>query len=191
MTQISENERWILSFYRSSEISGSLFFGRLARSVRDSRIQADLTKHYADESQHAWYWTQCLGDLDLKPIILHESYQDQYLAAIGIPTNMMEVLAITQIFERRVIGQYGIHRHIEDLNPIVAKTLDRIMEDEKWHIKWVGDALKLMEADYSKELIEKTLQRFQDADTDVYAKTLAEHGERMTSLFGKTIQKMR
>lgn len=194
MTQKSSQEdsqRWILSFYRSSEINGALFFGRLSRSIRDSRIQADLTKHFADESQHAWYWTKCLNDLGLQAINLHETYQDQYLAAIGMPTNMMEVLAITQVFERRVIGQYGVHRHVENLSPVVAQTLDTIMEDEKWHIKWVNDALKLMESDYSKELIDSTLRRYHEADQEVYAKTLVEHGDRMTSLFGNTALKLR
>ncbi len=194
MTQKSfqeDSQRWILSFYRSSEINGALFFGRLSRSIRDSRIQADLTKHFADESQHAWYWTKCLNDLGLQAINIHETYQDQYLASIGMPTNMMEVLAITQVFERRVIGQYGVHRHVENLNPIVAQTLDTIMEDEKWHIKWVNDALKMMESDYSKELIDSTLRRYYEADQEVYAKTLVEHGERMTSLFGNTALKLR
>jgi hypothetical protein len=27
----TEHDRWLLSFYRSSEINGALFFGRLAR----------------------------------------------------------------------------------------------------------------------------------------------------------------
>ena len=30
---LAENDRWLLSFYRSSEINGALFFGRIARAV--------------------------------------------------------------------------------------------------------------------------------------------------------------
>ncbi len=186
LPKISESERWILSFYRVSEINGAQFFGRLAKTMKDKRIQYDLTKHFADESQHAWYWTKCLGDLELEPINVMESYQDQYLAAIGLPTNMMEVLAITQIFERRVIGQYGIHRQIKDLNPYVAKTLDTIMEDEKWHIEWISAALKRMETEgkFSKAEIASTIQRFHQADQEVYEKTLKEHGEHLKALLG-------
>src|ERR1043166_5120509 len=60
---IGENELWLLSFYRTSELSGALFFGRLARALRAGPIQRDLTHHFADESQHAWYWTRCIAEL--------------------------------------------------------------------------------------------------------------------------------
>lgn len=184
---IDENERWILSFYRTSEITGALFFGRLARSMKaGSSIQADMTKHFADESQHAWYWTKCLNDLKLDAIKLESSYQDQYLAAAGMPTNIMEVLAITQVFERRVIGQYGFHRQMEGVHPIVTNTIDTIMNDEKWHIHWVGQALKNMEPEYGKDHIDATIRKFHDADQQVYEKTLDEHGERMQELLRLT-----
>jgi len=47
---VTDDELWILSFYRTSEISGALFFGRLAKSLRPSEIQHDLSKHFADEA---------------------------------------------------------------------------------------------------------------------------------------------
>jgi hypothetical protein len=184
-SKMSEDELWLLSFYRSSEINGALFFGRLARSMRSGEIQRDMTKHFADESMHAWYWTQCIEDLDSKPIKLLESYQDEYLAAAGFPTNVMEVLAITQVFEKRVIGQYSRHRVVEGLNPRVAQTIETIMEDEKWHIQWIGDALKSLHAEYGKELVESTLKRFHAADVAVYDSVMKEHEERMEHLFGK------
>jgi hypothetical protein len=183
---IDDNERWIVSFYRTSEITGALFFGRLARSMKPGAIQADMTKHFADESQHAWYWTKCLNDLNLDAIKLESSYQDQYLAAAGMPTNLMEVLAITQVFERRVIGQYGLHRQIEGIHPVVAATIDTIMNDEKWHIQWVGQALKEMETEYGKDHIDATIRRFHEADQMVYEKTLTEHGSRLEELLKLT-----
>jgi hypothetical protein len=84
---ISENELWLLSFYRVSEISGALFFGRLARSMRPSSIQADMTKHFSDEAMHAWYWTDCIERLGAKPLKLDVAYQDQYLVAAGMPVD--------------------------------------------------------------------------------------------------------
>src|SRR5262249_54494924 len=104
---LNDNDRWILSYYRSSEISGAMFFARLARSIRQPAIQRDLTKHFADESQHAWYWSQCLEQLEAKPIRVTDAYQDQYFEAVGLPANLMEVLAITQVFERRTINHYA------------------------------------------------------------------------------------
>src|SRR6267142_354827 len=111
---LDENQLWLLSFYRSSEISGSLFFGRLARSMKPSAIQADMTKHFSDEAQHAWFWTSCINRLGAEPIKLSSAYQDQYLTAAGAPSNMMEILAITQIFEKRVVNQYALFEYLCD-----------------------------------------------------------------------------
>ncbi len=103
--KIDENLQWILSFYRTSEISGALFFGELARSLRPSAIQQDMTRHFADEANHARYWTDCLEKLGVQPLKLPTAYQNQYLAAAGMPANLMEILAITLVFEKRVVGQ--------------------------------------------------------------------------------------
>jgi hypothetical protein len=182
---IHENELWILSFYRRSEISGALFFGRLAQTVRAGAIQRDLTKHFSDESLHAWYWTDCIEKLGAKPIPLDHSYQDQYIEAAGLPGNIMEILAITQVFEKRVIGQYALHRALPGLPPEVEATLQRIMQDEKWHIQWVGDALVSLEAEYGKEHIAKTIERCAAADRKVYEKTLDEHSGRLETLIAQ------
>lgn len=179
---LTENEKWLLSFYRTSEISGALFFGRLARSLPSGPIQTDLTKHFADESQHAWYWTKCLQTLDAEPLKLDNAYQDQYISAAGMPANIMEILGITLIFEKRVIGQYALHRQATDLNPEVKKTIDLIVEDEKWHIDWVTKALQSLEPEYGKEHIDSTLKRFYEADKQVYLKTVQEHEERIAGI---------
>jgi hypothetical protein len=180
--QLTENEKWILSFYRTSEISGALFFGRLAKSLPPGPIQTDLTKHFSDESQHAWLWTRCLQTLNAEPIKLDMAYQDQYISAAGMPANIMEVLALTLIFEKRVIGQYALHRQAKDLNPEVAKTIDFIMEDEKWHIEWVTQALKAMEKEYGADHIDKTMKKFYAADKEVYKKTVSEHEDRIQGI---------
>ncbi len=179
---LTENQRWLLSFYRTSEISGALFFGRLAKSLPPGPIQTDLTKHFADESQHSWYWTRCLQNLGVEPIKLETAYQDQYISAAGMPANIMEVLGITLVFEKRVIGQYALHRQAKDLHPEIKSTLDLIVEDEKWHIEWVTQALKNMEAEYGKDHIDKTLKNFSDADKEVYQKTVKEHEERISGI---------
>ncbi len=179
---MTENERWILSFYRTSEISGALFFGRLARSMKSGPIQRDMTKHFSDEAMHAWYWTSCIERLGERPFALDQSYQDQYLLAAGMPANLMEVLAITQVFERRVVNQYTLHRRVPGLQPEIVETLTRIMADEVWHIQWIHDALKGMEGEYGADTIRTTLERFHAADREVYQKTMAEHAERIEAL---------
>ncbi|HVK98696.1 MAG TPA: ferritin-like domain-containing protein [Dongiaceae bacterium] len=182
---MNDNDRWIVSFYRNSEISGAQFFSRLARVLPAGPIQFDLTKHFADESQHAWYWTKALGDMNLDPIKMTFAYQDHYLEAAGIPTNVMEILALTMVFERRVISQYARHARVRDIHPAVQHALHTIMEDEKWHIQWVGDALKQMEDKFGAERVKNTYERFRKADEEVYGRMIAEHGERVGHILDK------
>src|SRR5262245_10960380 len=99
----------MLSFYRTSEIGGALFFGQLARRLRSGDIQQNMTRHFADEAQHAKLWTDCMGELGLTPLKLEDTYQDRYLAAAGLPANLMEILAITHVFEKRVFRHYLAH----------------------------------------------------------------------------------
>ena len=150
--------------------------------MKPGPIQNDMTKHFSDEAVHAWYWTSCIEKLGAQPMKLSEAYQDQYLAAAGMPVNMMEVLAITQIFEKRVINQYMLHSQTPNIHPIEQETFSKIMEDERWHIKWIRDALKQMESEYGKNLIDTTLKRFWEADQEVYRKTMMEHQERVQHL---------
>jgi rubrerythrin len=181
---LTENDLWILSFYRTSEIAGALFFGRLARTLRPGPIQMDLTRHFADEAQHARYWTDCIHQLGAEPIRVDEAYQDQYLEAAGIPANLMEVLAITQVFEQRVINQYSRHARAPDLQHEIRDTLDRIMGDETWHLQWVREALVSMEGEWGKDAVHGAIRRCVEADRRVYEATLTEHAERLRHLLG-------
>jgi bacterioferritin (cytochrome b1) len=181
-TEHADHQRWLLSFYRTSEINGALFFGRLARTIRSGPIQADMTRHFADESQHARWWTDCIQQLGDDPLKLRDAYQDQYLEAGGMPVNLMEILAVTLVFERRVVGQYAAHARVPGLAQPIRDTLARIMNDEKWHIKWVSEALKKMESEYGAAEVEKALKRYSEADQEVYRRTLDEHQTRLASL---------
>lgn len=179
---LTEDEVWLLSFYRVSEISGSLLFGRLASALRPGPVQGDMTRHFADEAQHAWYWTSCLKELGVRPLKVEACYQDRYLEAAGLPANLMEILALTQVFERRVIGQYLFHARAAALHPSVSATLARISKDERWHITWVRDALSALEPGYGRDHIAATLRRYANADRQVYGETLDEHADRVSRL---------
>jgi hypothetical protein len=179
---IDDNVLWLLSAYRTSEISGALFFGQLARRLKPGAIQMDMTAHFADEAQHARYWTDCIAELGAQPLKLDASYQDKYLAAAGLPANLMEILAITQVFEKRVIRQYAGHVNVPGLQPAIARTFDRILQDEKWHVRWVGDALQSLAPEYGADEIARTLERYRAADESVYRATLDEHQQRLAAL---------
>lgn len=183
---IDENDLWLLSFYRVSEINGSLFFGQLARSIAPGPLQRDMTKHFSDEANHAWLWTRTVERLGASPVRVSAAYQDRYLAAVGLPANVMEVLAITHVFERRVMNQYSRHLATPGVRPEVAETLRAIMEDEKWHLKWVREALKGMEPEYGEDVVAKTVERYAAADADVYRALRDEHVDRLRHILGET-----
>ena len=175
---LNENELWLLSFYRLSEINGAEFFAKLAKTIRDPQISADLTRHFSEEAQHAWYFTDLIHNLGHKPIRLNRAYQDQYLDNIGIPANIMEILAITQVFERRVINHYAKQSRLQQKNPAISQTFTRIMDDEYWHLKWVNDALTTLEPRFGKENIENTIKHYSEIDKDIYGKLTLEHEQR-------------
>ena len=91
----------------------------------------------------------------------------------------MEVLAITLVFERRVINQYTKHLAVPNVTPEVKDTIDRIMLDERWHVRWVRDALEGLEPKFGQDTITDTLRRYKEADREVYAQTLKEHEDRL------------
>lgn len=180
---IDENERWLLSFYRASEIAGALFFGRLATTLGPSRVQIDLSKHFADEAQHAWWWTDCLTQLGAEPLRLDDAYQRRYTAALGVPANLMEVLAITLVFERRVLKQYAEHARAARVRPEIQAVLGRIMADERWHTRWVAGALRTQAHEHGSDHVAAAVRRCQAADREVYARISCEHAERVHTLF--------
>jgi rubrerythrin len=179
---LSENERWLLSYYRASEITGAMFFGRIAKMQRPGPVQADLTQHFADEAQHARWFTECFESMQETPIKLSFAYQDDYLATAGVPVNFMEVLSITQAFEKRILNSYGRHVRLPSTPTPVRRVLQRIMRDERWHVEWVKHALMDLEPQYGKEVIERTLERHAAADRATYKRFLDEYGERVAFL---------
>lgn len=166
---LTPDEEWIANFYRVSELSGSLFFGGLARAVPAGPIMADLTRHYADEAQHARLWTDCLGSLGCTPQKLNRAYQDGYLASAGVPANMTDILAVTYVFEHRVINQYGRHLHAPDVHPAMRGTIKRILRDEGWHVHWVGTELGRIAERRGSDHVEAALARYRAADEEVFA----------------------
>jgi D-mannonate dehydratase len=101
---------------------------------------------------------------------------------------MMEVLAITQVFEVRAIRQYGLHLKVPNLHPVIQETLNKIVEDEKWHLSWVDKALEVMEEEYTHERISSTIKNYRQIDRRVYEETMKEHQERINSVVPLELQ---
>ena len=166
--EISENDLWILSYYRESELAGSLVMGRLARETDDDDLRVHLTEHCAEEAMHAWLWTETILNVGGTPKRVAETYQARYYAEIGTPTSLLEILALTQVFERRVIKHFRAHLKWPNTHPVVAATLQRMIEDEVGHISWVKDRLDRYAAEKGEAVVAETMRRFTEIDQRVY-----------------------
>jgi acyl carrier protein len=166
--EISENDLWILSYYRESELAGGLVMGRLARETDDDDLRVHLTEHCAEEANHAWLWTQTILKVGGTPKRVAETYQTRYYAEIGMPTSLLEILTLTQVFERRVIRHFRAHLKWPDVHPAVTETLHRMIEDEVGHISWVKDRLDRYAAEKGQAIVAETMRRFTEVDERVY-----------------------
>ncbi len=166
--EISQNDLWLLSYYRESELAGGLLMGRLARETDDDDLRVRLTEHCAEEAAHAWAWTETILKVGGVPKRVSETYQSRYYAALGDPSSMLEILALTQIFERRVVRHFRAHLSWPNVHPEVVKTLRRLIEEEAGHIRWVKDRLDAYAAIHGKAVVDEMMARFQRVDEQVY-----------------------
>ena len=166
--EISENELWILSYYRESELAGSLIMGRLARETDDDDLRVHLTEHCAEEAQHAWLWTETILKVGGTPKRVAETYQARYYAEVGTPASLLEILALTQVFERRVIRHFRAHLKWPGTHPAVLETLQRMIDDEVGHITWVKDRLDRYAAERGDGVVAETMRRYTEVDQRVY-----------------------
>jgi acyl carrier protein len=143
--------------------------GRLARETDDDDLRVRLTEHCAEEARHAWAWTEAILNVGGTPRRVSETYQSRYHAAVGNPSNLLEVLALTQIFERRVVRHFKAHLSWPGTHPEVARTLQQLIDEEVGHIRWVKDRLDDYAAVHGEPVVKEMLDRFQRIDEQVYA----------------------
>jgi acyl carrier protein len=179
--EIAENELWILSYYRASELAGALVMGRLAGHTDDDDLRVHLTEHCAEEANHAWLWTRTILDVGGTPRRVSETYQSRYYEAIGPPTTVIDVLALTQVFEKRVLRHFRDHLRRPGTHPAVARTLERMIAEEAGHIGWVKKRLDRWAIEAGEAEVAEALCRFAEVDREVYAR-LVEYRDRFGEL---------
>jgi len=169
------NLAWRLHWYRQSELEGSLLLGRMIRKTSDASIVGRLTKHCADEARHSWLWSRAIDALSLPPVRIHRSYQSFYLDEVSAPRTLVEVLALTHVFEHRVDRHFAAELERRDLPAVVRRTLGVMLRDEVGHLDWVAkwlagqpEAERLL-ADYRRadELVVQRLMPFHDRMWDI------------------------
>ncbi|HUG39527.1 MAG TPA: ferritin-like domain-containing protein [Longimicrobiales bacterium] len=134
---VSATEMAILNFYRASELRGGLVLATVAERVRDPELFLALTRHGAEEVEHAGLWAETMRDLGGRPWPSRATAQACYAEVVGRPSSLLHVLALTQVFERSVYAHF-VERHRDPAtHPRIRRTLERMIEDEKGHLSWV------------------------------------------------------
>jgi hypothetical protein len=134
----------------------------MIRAVEDPALVLPLTRHCADEARHAWLWADCVRELGLPVVRIFRSYQSFYVEHGAIPASVLEALALTHVFEKRVWKQFQKDLGIPGLPPPVSACLRTLLHDEKQHLDWVHQWLN------QRPDRTEILSRFVRIDEDVY-----------------------
>ncbi len=176
----SNSEIAVLNFYRASELHGGLILGQMVRRTRDPELILNLTRHSAEEVMHAQLWTETIVAIGGRPAPVRDTYQARYAGEVGMPISMLEILALTQVFERRVYRHFTEHMRRPDVHPAIAATLSRMIDEERGHLIWVKRWLDKQSAQRPEE-VRDVMRRYMDADERVYAALSAEYGWRLAA----------
>ena len=172
--EISQLEVERLNFYRASELHGGLVLGQLVTRTRDPWLLEQLTRHSAEEVRHSQIWAETIIDVGGQPKPLRGTYQAHLGALLGAPSSLFQVLALTQVFERRVYRHFLRHDLVPGTHPRVREALGIMLEEEKHHLSWVKDWLE-EEAQRRDFDLGALLRTYQRADDTVYERLLIEY----------------
>jgi bacterioferritin (cytochrome b1) len=178
--EITARELGFLNFYRASELHGGLILGHIARRARGSELILELTRHSAEEVMHAQLWTETIIAVGGRVQPVRDTYQARYARIVGTPTALVDVLALTQVFERRVYRHFTEHLHRTGTHACVRATLERMLEEEKNHLRWVKRWLDEQQRVRGNSVAD-TMARYADADAVVYAEMTEALGWRMAA----------
>jgi hypothetical protein len=172
--EITERELTWLNFYRASELQGGLILGRLVEHVRDPELIVRLTEHSAEEVVHARLWTDTIVAVGGWPRPTSDTYQARYAAAIGTPRSIVEVLALTQVFERCVYRHFTRHLRRPETHRLVQATLRQMLDEERGHLSWVQDWLQ-RQTGTRGAAIPALMRRYTAVDATIYRQLLDEY----------------
>ena len=172
--QITDRELTLLNFYRASELQGGLILGKLVEHVRDPELILRLTEHSAEEVMHAQLWTETIVAVGGRPRPTSDTYQARYAAVIGTPTSLLEVLVLTQVFERGVYRHFVRHLRRLGTHQRVQATLRRMLDDERGHLSWVQEWLG-RQTGARRTAIPALMRRYTAVDAAIHAQLLLDY----------------
>lgn len=160
----------VYSYYRDAELRGSNLIYRLLRILGDAESQVLLSEHLADETRHAWLWTERIRELGAAPVPILDGYQVRIGRRAGVPRRAVELLALTVVVEQRALRRYQEHLKRRDVPERTLEVLRSVTKDEGWHIDWVRKKARELAADAGEpERFDELLEKYRRIDREVMA----------------------
>jgi bacterioferritin (cytochrome b1) len=169
---LTDRELWLLNFFRNSELHGALLMGRLARTQFPAELLANMTRHCATEANHAALLTELLAELggELDPAL--QTMQEHYSREGGVPTELVDLLVLSEVLEHRVLDVYGEQLKAPGLHPRVRAVLEEILREEEEHGDgedcWLEQALRTLPPLQVKEAQRKWNEVDRKVSEDLY-----------------------
>ena len=158
------------SYYRDAELRGSNLIYRLLRILPDDESQVLLSEHLADETRHAWLWTERIKEMGAAPVPITDGYQVRIGKRAGLPRHPVDLLALTVVVEQRALKRYVEHLKREDVPERTREVLRAVSKDEGWHIDWVRNkGREIAEAQGTPDRFDEALARYREIDEEVWA----------------------
>ena len=165
-----DHELLVYSYYRDAELRGSNLIYRLLRILKDDESQILLSEHLADETRHAWLWTERIKELGRAPMPITDGYQVRLGKRAGLPRHPVDLLALTVVVEQRALKRYQEHLKRDNVPARTLEVLRSVTKDEGWHIDWVRQKARQIAADEgTPERFDDALARFREIDREVWA----------------------
>jgi bacterioferritin (cytochrome b1) len=160
----------VYSYYRDAELRGSNLLYLLMRVLDDPESQIALSEHLADETRHAWLWTERIRELGGAPVPIEDGYQVRIGKKAGRPRKAVELLALTVVVEQRALRRYQEHLKRSDVPERTREVLRAVTKDEGWHIDWVRKKARDLSArEGEPELFDRLLAKYREIDREVMA----------------------
>lgn len=162
----------LFSYYRDAELRGAELIMRLINHIDDGALQEKLTRHLADETHHAWLWTERIRALGGDPIRIDDGYHRHLRRKAGLPSTLLDLLALTYVIEERAGKRYAEHAARPDVDPETLQVLQQMCRDEEWHLSWVADTLREVERSEGGEKVATALARYRTLEAEAFAEML-------------------
>src|SRR6266852_1464688 len=172
----------LFSYYRDAELRGADLILRLINRTENLDLQEKLTRLLADETNHAWLWTDRIRALGGDPVRIADGYHRHLRRKAGLPSNLLDLLALTYVVEERAGRRYEEHAARPDVDPATLAVLKEMRTDEEWHLAWVSEKLKELEQTESATKVAATLNRYRALEAEAFAEMLADEQKALSEI---------